>query len=89
MKTFYFNTGVRRIIPNGKYSDSAKPAGLSAGQIWRNGTKQIPFDCEDVPDNATFMFACNNPEPSSKGVIVKELNNTTLMSKYAHFRSNK
>jgi hypothetical protein len=79
MKTFYFNTGVTL----------CNTEGLSAGQIWRNGTKQIPFDCEDVPDNATFLFACDNSEPNSEDVIVRLIHKSTLVSKYAHFNTNK
>jgi hypothetical protein len=77
LKKFYFNTGVIRNSP------------LSEGMVWRNGTKQIPFECKDVPDNATFMFACDNPNlPDSKyeNVIVREIYNSTLIAKYAYFR---
>jgi hypothetical protein len=79
MKTFYFNTGVR---------PGASP--LYGKQIWKDGTKQIPFDVEDVPENASLMFLCNNPElPESKisCVIVREVFNTDMCSKYAYFRS--
>lgn len=75
-KTFYFNTGV-------KYFDYPY---LCAGEVERGGTKQIPFDCADVPDNATFQFACDNPNlyPDS-GYIVREMSNTSMCSKYAYF----
>ena len=78
MNTFYFNTGVKPWNCNG----------LSKGEVWKNGEKQIPFDCE-APENARFMFACDNPDlPESKYSSVKvfEIFNTSLCSKYAYFR---
>ena len=81
IKTFYFNTGV-------KFSDYPY---LCEGQVERGGTKQIPFDCEDVPDNATFMYGRDDPnlfatnDPQYDKVIVREIHNSTLMSKYAYF----
>jgi hypothetical protein len=89
MKTFYFNTGVRQGIPSNElHRQDVKPTALSNGQVWVNGTKQIPFSCEDVPDKAMFLFACDNKETSSANVISRELHNTSLISKYAHFRLN-
>jgi hypothetical protein len=84
MKTFYFNTGVvisRESLIIGHL--------MLNGEISRNGTVQIPFDCEDVPENAIFVFACNNPNlPESKNdrVIVREIHNSGLLSKYAYFK---
>lgn len=86
MTTFYFNTGVT------PFGHSNPPMTLSEGQVWRGGTKQIPFDCDDVPENASFMFACDNPElreSKYEGVIVREIHNSTLCSKYAYFRVDK
>jgi cytochrome c-type biogenesis protein CcmE len=76
-KTFYFNTGVTIVAP-------------SKGQIRKGGTNQIPFECDDVPDGATFMYACDNPSLKQYGqdVIVREMFNTTIVSKYAYFRLN-
>lgn len=75
-KTFYFNTGV-------KYCNYPY---LCEGQIERGGTKQIPFDCEDVPEGATFQFACDNPDLHPEaGYIVREIHNSALHSKYAYF----
>lgn len=82
MKTFYFNTGVRPYIHN-------PPVKIGKGQCVRGGTMQIPFDCENVPDNAQFLFASDNPEPmeaKAENVIVREIFNSTLVSKYACFR---
>lgn len=76
MKTFYFNTGVR--LEN-------SPA-LGDGRIARGGTMQIPFDCEGVPEGATFDHGSDNPEPGYPGEIVREIHNSALVSKYAHFR---
>lgn len=77
MKTFYFNTGVS--ITSGST--------LTKGQIWSpNGVKLIPFECEDVPEGATFAFACDNPNLHPKaGYIVREIHNSTLLSTYAYF----
>lgn len=71
IKTFYFNTGV-------------KP-GINA-YLDKMGT-QIPFDCENVPEGATFKFACDNPniKNESSNYIVREIKNSRLASKYAYF----
>lgn len=82
MKTFYFNTGVQ------PYKHTP-PVKLGPGQIMRGGTMQIPFDCENVPENAVFMFACDNDklsEAAYKNVIVREMFNTSMCSKYAYFK---
>lgn len=77
------------MIPSNElHRQDAKPVALGNGQVWLNGTKQIPFSCEDVPDNVSFLFACNSKETSSSNVVVRELHDTTLVSKYAHFRLN-
>jgi len=83
MNTFFFNTGV---VPFHN-----PPVKLSEGQVWRDGTKQIPFDCDNVPENAVFMFACDNPDlqeykDPGETVIVRLIHNSTLCSKYAYFR---
>lgn len=78
LQTFKFNTGVH--IRSG--------APLCEGQYWDgNGVKQIPFSCEDVPEGATFKFACNdgNLYPDS-GYIVREIKDSTLLSKFAYFQ---
>ena len=77
MNTFYFNTGVKQSYNN-----------LTNGQVWKNGVKQIPFDA-DAPKNASLLFLCDSPDLSEsklKDVIVKEVFNTSLVSKYAYFR---
>lgn len=78
MNKFYFNTGVRLKSGSSLWKD----------QVWRNGTKQIPFECE-APENATLMFLCHNPDlPESKipGVIVCKVYNSSMTSDYAYFR---
>lgn len=77
MKTFYFNTGVKI------WTNPHIKGGIDSG----NGTVVIPFDCDNVPDNAVFMFASDNPylETGNKSVIVREMHNTGLLSKYAYF----
>jgi hypothetical protein len=84
MKTFYFNTGVQPYKHN-------PPVKLSPGHVMRGGTMQIPFDCDDVPDNAIFKFACDNPklkESEYPNWIVREMFNTAMVSKYAYFLVN-
>jgi len=83
MNTFYFDTGVKL------YGHSNPPMRLSEGQVWRNGTKQIPFDA-DAPKDSMLLFACddpNHPEKKIPGVIVCEISNTSLLSKYAYMRT--
>lgn len=77
MKTFYFNTGVK--------PENRQGVGLCPGQIWR-GTLQIPFDCDDVPDNAVFQFASDQTAPGDEHLIRREMHNTTMVSKYAFFQ---
>jgi len=78
MNKFYFNTGVRPGSGSKLWKD----------QVWRNGTKQIPLEC-DAPENATLMFCCDNPnlpESKLKNFIVCEIFNSSMCSKYAYFR---
>lgn len=87
MNTFYFDTGVKPYCEN-CFGLNGKPIGLYGRQVWRGGTKQIPFDY-DAPLNATFLFACDNPdlgESKLENVIVREIFNSDLLSKYAYFR---
>ena len=83
-KTFYFNTGVK--------PESGSP--LFGRQVWKYGTKQIPFTCNNVPKSAVFCFACSNKElPESKlsNFIVREITDNGpngMLSKYAYFKIN-
>ena len=83
MKRFTFNTGVRpENVINFPYEYHR-----SVGNIISR-TLLIPFDA-DAPENASLMFLCDNPNlPESKAdtVIVREVFNTSLVSKYAYFR---
>ena len=85
MKTFYFNTGVKPCTihnPEFAYDYHKK-----AGHTIKNGTLQIPFDCE-APDNAKLLFLCDNPslpQAQSEGVVVCKIFNTTMISSYAYF----
>jgi hypothetical protein len=75
----YFDTGCRpHNSPN-----------LHKGQVWRNGTKQIPFDV-DAPESATLLFLCDNPElpeATDPAVLVREVFNTAMLSRYAYLRT--
>ena len=77
-RTFYFNTGVRPYI----HVPTVK---LSEGQVLRGGTVQIPFDCEDVPENAEFKFGCDDPNIRG-GYLVRPILNSALLSKFAYFQ---
>jgi len=75
-RTFYFNTGV-------KFADYPY---LYGQQVERGGTKQIPFECENIPDGATFKFACDNPNLEGyEGCIIAPIVGGGLLSKYAYF----
>jgi hypothetical protein len=81
MNKFYFNTGV---VPHGHNP----PIPLCKGQVWLGGTKQIPFDA-DAPEDAELLFLCDNPDlPESKldNVIVREVSNTSMVSRFAYFQ---
>lgn len=77
LETFYFDTGCRPINSPKLYKD----------QVWRNGTKQIPFKVA-APKGSTLLFLCDNPDlPEGKvlGVIVKEAQ-SSMLSRYAYMR---
>lgn len=85
METFYFNTGVRVYVM--EYADKGKPKYFAPTDKIINGVRHIPFDCEDVPTNASFCFACDDENLYPEyGYIVREIFNTTLISKFAYFR---
>jgi hypothetical protein len=79
LNKFFFNTGVK----------PSSGAPLCKGQEWSsNGIKVIPFEC-DAPKDAHLMFCCDNPnlpESTCETIIVREMFNTTMVSKYAYFR---
>jgi hypothetical protein len=84
VRQFYFDTGVR---PENRVHPKTGKITLEKGAIWR-GTMVIPFKA-DVPEDAFFMFGCDNPnlkESEYPNVIVRELFDTTLTSKYGYFR---
>jgi hypothetical protein len=76
LQKFYFNTGV-------KFQNNPN---LFGSQIWKNGTKQIPFFC-DVPENS--IFVCASDDPNLKfGNIVAKIENSDLISKFAYFKNS-
>jgi hypothetical protein len=83
MNRFYFNTGVKPMnVINFPYDYHKK-----IGNVIR-GTLLVPFDC-DAPENAEFMFACNNSEMTElkqTNVQVYPILGGNLISKYAYFR---
>ena len=78
MATFYFDTGVRPENTNG----------LFGSQVWRNGTKQIPFEC-DAPEGSVLVMMCDDPDLPAKlapGVRVFPVRDTEMKSLYAYMR---
>lgn len=80
MKTriFYFNTGV-------KPCNILRP--LSKYEEIKNGTLQIAFFCNGVPENATFLFASPYGNiDEGKNVKAFPILEGGLASKFAYFR---
>lgn len=78
MNTFYFNTGCHM----------GSKIHLFKDHVWRGGTEQIPFDA-DAPDGSELLFLCDDPalpEGEDSSIIVREIFNTSMLSKYAYMR---
>jgi len=87
MNKFYFNTGVNAFRTINFPFEYHKKVG---NVIQNNGTLVCPFEC-DAPENATLMFCCDNPnldESKASNVIVREMFNTSMVSKYAYLKVN-
>ena len=77
IREFQFNTGVK--LENNRM-------GPLKGRLAPNGVWVIPFECDDVPEGATFEFACDSL-PVREGFIRREIKpGSGLLSKYAYFR---
>lgn len=84
LREFWFNTGVRVFA-----HDKPVPCSGEFEFVGEHGVKQIKFFCENVPQNARFMYACDNPDNVSArtpGVIVRPIVKGGLASKYAYFK---
>ena len=80
-RRFYFNTGVKpENISNFPYEYHR-----SVGNVIR-GTLCIPFDADDVPDNAEFVCCTDHIEQYKDRFIIAEVRNTSMVSKYAIFK---
>ena len=79
MRTFYFDTGVR------VYAHTPPVPVMPGNVVSSNGVLQIPFDCDDVPENASFRFACDHTLPGTEHLLKREIYNSNLVSKYAFF----
>lgn len=77
-RTFYFNTGVRPW-------EHSPPVKVMPGNVVRGGTLQIPFECDDVPENAIFQFACDNTPDGREHLLKREMHNTNMVSRFAFF----
>lgn len=86
ISTFFFNTGVR---PNWGATPPIR-ASARFGQVEKGGTIQIPFQVENVPENAHLLFLCDNPDlPEGKApnhTVAKLLPGSGMVSQYAYFR---
>jgi len=86
IRTFYFNTGVNPAnVHNPEFPYEYHKR---VGNVIRNGVLQIPFDCENVPENATFKFLTSNPEldeAKNPEIIVRKVLNSSMASEYAYF----
>lgn len=85
-RTFYFNTGVR---PN-PFAAPPICAHAKFGQIEKGGTIQIPFEVENVPENACLKFLCNYPDlpegKCSNWIVAKLFPGSGMCSEYAYFQ---
>lgn len=82
MNRFYFNTGVKPSnVSNFPYEYHSE-----IGNVIR-GTLLIPFDC-DVPKDSKLMFLCDSNDAclESENVVVTEVFNSNMNSKYAYFK---
>ena len=80
MKKYWFNTGVKPYGHN-------PPIKLGEHQEWRNGTMQIAFYCEGVPEGAIFNSASDNKDlyKDNSVMVTVPILKGGLESKYAHF----
>lgn len=78
MKKFIFNTGVKPFNHN-------PPAGMAFMKGFEDGVYVIPFYFKNVPNNAVFKYASDEFKEDSKECICREIHNSSLISKYAHF----
>lgn len=82
---FLFNTGVN--VYKMEYADKGKPKYYDPTDEIINGVRHIPFYCNDVPEGATFVFACDYLDhPDAKNMIVREIVAGNIISKYAFFK---
>ena len=81
MKKFTFNTGVKPF----NFNPPAGMAFMKGFEDSGNGVYVIPFYCKDVPDNAIFKYSSDIFEEDTNESICREIFNSVLMSKYAHF----
>lgn len=86
IKRYVVNTGV-------KPYDFDPPAGMAFMDGFEdsgNGVYVIPFYCEEVPKNYSFIMASDFPEqPGCEEYLVREIvQSKGLLSKYAFFKKN-
>lgn len=81
MKTFYFNTQVTLHDyvdwPN-QLNDTLK----HKKGIFIGGVLHLPFDVEDVPEDAVFLFLADTPNET---FMVRKIVKSSVNQKYAHF----
>jgi len=81
LKRFLFQTGVQVYkLTNPTYRHR------EGNLVQPNGVLAIPFFCEDVPENATFVYACDHVIPGDEHLLKREIHNSNMISKYAFFK---
>jgi hypothetical protein len=77
---FRLNTGVQ-------WDGGPVPKGQ---ELAPNGVLVVPFYCENVPEGSKFIFASDHLDAGNgKGLIVREVLDSYLLSKYAFFSTTK
>lgn len=77
---FKLNTGV-------EYKGGTVPAGQ---ELSPNNVLTVPFYCENVPEGSEFIFASDHLDAGKgKGLIVRKIQDSYLLSKYAFFSTSK
>jgi len=81
MTRFLFDTGVKPF----EFTPPAAMATMKGFVNSGNGVYVIPFYCEDVPKQAVLKHCCDQFIPDTDEMICREIHNSILISKYAHF----
>lgn len=82
LKEYVFNTGVRPFDHNPPAAMAFMPGFRDSG----NGVYVIPFQCEEVPENAKLQYTTDTFFEETPGFIRREIvESIAIKSKYAYF----